>query len=282
MLAFSASRYGRHVGVQAMLKRTLMVAIVCLAAGAPAYALNLDAQLFPLTGEVRLRNTTVSPVPFAFYSITSPSGALNGSSFVWNSITDTYDASGNGLIDPANNWTKLSTTSTQLTEGVFTGPGGNLPAFRSVSLGQIWNPALYPFPDLAFDIRQPDSTPITTTVQFAIAGDYNSDGTVNSIDYNTWRLTYGSTITLLADGNLNGVVDGADYVTWRNNFGLSLPGAGSLVQGSSSGASLQLGSAVPEPAAAILVAAAGFSLLTAVARAPRAAHRAALHFSVRP
>jgi hypothetical protein len=257
-----------------MLHRTLIVAIIWVAAGAPCQALNLDAQLFPLNGEIRLSNSSASAVPLAYCSIKSPSGALNGSILVWKSISDTYDASGNGLIDPSNNWTKLSTASTELTEGVFTGPGGSLPGFRTISLGQIWNPALYPLPDLAFDVRQPDSTPITMTIQFKVAGDYNSSGSVTALDYTTWRQTFGSTTLLGADGNLNGIVDGADYAVWRNNLGLSLPGAGSSIAG---GASLHTGFAIPEPGVATIVLAG--LLVTAIARAPRAARRGVLRSS---
>ena len=242
--------------------------MVCLAVGAPARAANLNVQLFPLTGEVRFRNTTASAVPFALYSITSPSGALNNSSLVWKSIMDNYDLSGNGFIDPTNEWTKISAVSTDLTEGVFTGPGGSLPAFRSISLGNIWNAALYPFPDLAFSIAQPDTSPISITTQFAVAGDYDANGSVNALDYTVWRQSFGSTTSLNADGNLNGVIDAADYAIWRNNFGQSLPGAGS-------GSSLQVGSAVPEPTSAILlVSALAFPLIGRV-RARRVVRPAA-------
>jgi hypothetical protein len=262
-----------HAGIseKAMLMRTLTAMIVCLAVNAPASAASLTAQLFPQTGEVRFRNPSAVDVPFVFYSITSPSGALNGSNLLWKSITDNYDASGNGFIDPLFDWTKLSSTSTQLTESVFTGPGGALPAFRSVSLGQIWNPVLYPSHDLTFTVEQADMSLVTVTTQFAIAGDYDANGTVNSLDYNTWRQNFGSTTSLAADGNLNGVVDAADYVIWRNNNGQSLPGAGSIVQGIGGSAPLQVGGTVPEPAGIVLFVSAALAAVTARAGAPRAA-----------
>jgi hypothetical protein len=257
-----------------MVHRTLIQATVILAAGlsacSPCPAAGLSAQLFPLTGEVRLRNTSVAAVPFVYYSITSPSAALNSSATVWKSISDYYDVSGNGFIDPSFNWTKISATSSQLTEGAFSGPGGSLAAFRSVSLGQIWNPASYPSNDLTFTVLQADSSPVTITTQYAVAGDYNSDGTVNALDYAVWRQSFGSTTSLNADGDLDGIVDAADYVVWRSNFGHSLPGAGSAVGG---GASLSL-SAVPEPAAAILLLTAGCAVLTARARGRGAGRRA--------
>ena len=266
-----------------MLKRLLFVATACLAVSAPCCAANLDAQLFPLTGEIRLRNNSALAVPFVFYSIASSSNALNSSSLVWKSITDNYDVSGNGFIDPSSNWTKLSSASNLITEGALSGPGGSLAAFRSVSLGKIWNPALYPSHDLGFTVSQADMSPVIITTQFAVAGDYDGNGTVDMPDFNTWRQSYGSTTNLAADGNLNGVVDGADYVLWRKNIGQSLflIGSGSgLGGGGGFGSGLQLGGAVPEPGTAALILSASLALLTARARAPRAARRAAGRFSV--
>jgi hypothetical protein len=252
-----------------MLRRTLLAALFVLSTAAQSPALNLTVQLFPLTGEVRLRNTSAAAVPFAYYSIASPSGALNNNSSIWKSIMDNYDASGNDFIDAVEDWTKLSAISTQLTEGVFSGAGGSLPAFRSLSLGNIWNPALDPSPDLAFDIREPNSTPITTTVIRALDGDYNAGGGVGPADYDLWRQTFGSTTNLAADGNINGVVDAADYIIWRHNLGIALPGAGS---GSGSGLSV---SVVPEPTTLVLLLSAGFAGLTARVPRQRSARRAA-------
>ena len=64
--------------------------------------------LFPLTGEVRIANDGSTDLTFVFYSLSSPSGALNGTNGVWTSIADTYDASGNGFIDATHEWTELT------------------------------------------------------------------------------------------------------------------------------------------------------------------------------
>ena len=240
-----------------MMSRPVLAAAVCycwlVAHIAPACAAQLYAQLFPLTGEIRLLNRDPAPVPFVFYSIASASGALDGSNEVWRSITENYDASGNGLIDPAHDWFILSDDPNELAEAVFTGAGGSFPALRAISLGQIWDPVASPFPDLIFDIRS-DQQSIPVTIELAIDGDYSSNQVVDQADYVIWRRNLGSTTMLLADGNLNGVTDTADYLLWRANFGVTVPlppyGAGSGSQSTR----LAAAGAVPEPVSAVLLA----------------------------
>ncbi len=70
-----------------------------------------------------------------------------------------------------------------------------------------------------------------------LQGDYNLDNTVNSQDYQVWRLNYGATsgIGLQADGNNNGVVDAADYTIWRKNLGATTTGQGAVAALSTGG-----------------------------------------------
>src|SRR5262245_44720006 len=58
-------------GSLSMVRRIFLAALFFFAAAAQCHALNLTVQLFPLTGEVRFRNTSGAAVPFAYYSITS-------------------------------------------------------------------------------------------------------------------------------------------------------------------------------------------------------------------
>lgn len=75
-----------------------------------------------------------------------------------------------------------------------------------------------------------------------LPGDYDRNGVVNSLDYDEWSTSFGSTLGIPgsgADGNFDGVIDSADYNVWRDNLGAS-----------SSGSS----TAVPEPTGATLCA----------------------------
>ena len=62
-----------------------------------------------------------------------------------------------------------------------------------------------------------------------LAGDYDSDGDADGMDYQVWRRTFGSAHRAFAgaDGNGDGRVDSADYVVWRNNVGATVEGIAS-------------------------------------------------------
>jgi hypothetical protein len=234
--------------------RLLLAAFVtgaCCFCAVGAEALTVTAQMYPYTGEIQLRNKSATPFPFTFYSIESDSGALNSSSLVWKSISDHYDVSGNGFIDPLNNWNKLSAvgSTTELSEAVVPAPGGTLPPMRAISLGNIWDPLEVPTPDLVFTVIDANNQSANVIVELAVAGDYSGNGVVDAGDYVVWRNSFGSSSILQADGNLNGVIDAGDYSIWRTNFGRSIVGFGSSV---SSGSSIS-GSAVPEPRSAMLL-----------------------------
>jgi hypothetical protein len=100
-----------------------------------------------------------------------------------------------------------------------------------------------------------------TLDSFALAGDYDHNGTVDANDYTVWRQNFGTTNTN-ADGDRNGIVNSADYIVWQKNLGHTLPG---VLAGS--GVSAQLTS-IPEPISAIILAIA-LAILFAHARSPR-------------
>jgi T5SS/PEP-CTERM-associated repeat protein len=85
-----------------------------------------------------------------------------------------------------------------------------------------------------------------------VAGDYNHNGVVDAADYVVYRNSLGQVGPgLAADGNLNGQVDVGDLTFWRSRFGAT----------AGSGAGLSAGSAVPEPAALMLMALASVGCL---------------------
>jgi hypothetical protein len=81
-------------------------------------------------------------------------------------------------------------------------------------------------------------------------GDANLDGQVSAADYTVWRDHLGQAGDFRAgDFNGNGMVDADDYTLWKNNYGHSSPGAGAA------------SSAVPEPAACLLLGLGGIALV---------------------
>jgi hypothetical protein len=236
-----------------------MVAAISRAAFAGASEPDVMVLLYPLTGEVRMVNYGATDFAFTFYSLKSLTKAsLNGSAGIWKSISSTYDFSGNGLIDATDEWTNLTPSAmagaTELSESVFSGPGGVLPANRAISLGKIWSPSLAP--DVTARIGVPDAIEFSINVDVSVDGDYFANKLVGLEDYAYWKASFGKTNShevdgsVFADGNLDGIVNAADYTIWRNNLGLSVSGSGS---GEAGLASLGLAAtAVPEPAGIIL------------------------------
>jgi hypothetical protein len=81
------------------------------------------------------------------------------------------------------------------------------------------------------------SRAFSETFRYTIAGDFNTDGTVDAADYVVWRNGLGTTYTQ------------NDYGVWRSHFGTSIgPGSGSALPSAE-----PLSAAVPEPSMAVLL-----------------------------
>jgi hypothetical protein len=114
--------------------------------------------------------------------------------------------------------------------------------FRWGDLGQSWsgaNPNAGEVEDYVFNST---TTPLKP-------GDYNGDQAVDSLDYNLWKSTFGSTTNLIADGDHNGVVDTGDYVIWADHK--TSPGAGSAAMLQADVATAPYSTAALDPSAVL-------------------------------
>ena len=84
-------------------------------------------------------------------------------------------------------------------------------------------------------------------------GDFNNDGLIDGEDLVAWQASFGTDAG--GDANGDGVTDGADFLIWQRNVGASL--------------AVPATAAVPEPSAALLLAAAAFSLRASRRRGSR-------------
>lgn len=255
-----------------MLNRRLW--LVAVLAGFASSAMGLRAatavevHLYPLTGHVRLFNPDSTDYQFIFYELKSAAESFDGVPSEWLSISDNYDASGNGFVDPVNNWVKLSATSGRIAEALFTGATSALPAYRSIDLGPIWNSALVLPNDVQTTIVDGNLQTLSMPVKIALAGDYNLDLRVDAADYAQWRMALGSVTSPWADGNFDGIVDAADFTVWRDHFGddISTAGYGNVGSGSNGGV---VGGVVPEPAAIFVALTAGLGVFSMLRRRSR-------------
>ena len=86
-----------------------------------------------------------------------------------------------------------------------------------------------------------EASRVILNVAPGLAGDYNSNGAVDSGDYVLWRKTLTQAgPNLAADGNSNGVVDAGDFAFWRSRFA------------DTAGAGLSNTTTIPEPASITL------------------------------
>lgn len=89
---------------------------------------------------------------------------------------------------------------------------------------------------------------ITTYVPSFLAGDYNSNGIVDTADYIIWRRNVGAASIPNRDTQNTGLVGQADFNTWRANIGKMV--------GAAAGLEPNAIAAVPEPATYLLLLAA--------------------------
>ena len=150
-----------------------------------------------ITGVMKLKNTTGTALSgLRSYSITSAAGALNATN--WKSVTDFYDQSpGNGSVDIDGAWSKTSTTTGDLSEGVVGGNGGNLAINQEVILSMgsgPWIKGIYE--DLEITLNFDGGISRKANVNFLNngvngprfgLGDLNFDGLLTAADWTAFN-----------------------------------------------------------------------------------------------
>lgn len=217
------------------------------------------------TGEVFLENFTLAPVSISAYTILSPTDGLLPAA--WTPIAGNYDSVGDGSVDPAQPWIRLSSPTDRgnLSEGVLLGAGGTLAAGQRNSLGTAWSSVVVDLSLTATYLEGLNSLSAAVVYRFG-PGDFDRNLVIDQLDYALFQGTFGQTIDRRADGNNNGVVDAADYTVWRDNLGRSFSPPPSLF----GGGAVVSGAEIPEPAAISL------ALITGGLLAARRSRRSAL------
>lgn len=184
------------------------------------------------------------------YSITSANNTLNSAN--WLSIADHYDAGNPGpnQVDPDNQWTKLSSSTSvdELSEFEFQGNGGtnagaDFLAGTSTNLGNVWR--RYYNEDLAIEVALSNNSVIQLPVRFTgnnglpfLFGDLNYDGEIDEDDLlevlkpnygaDTSALAIGPSRYNLGDMNQDGAITLVDFLLLNEAYIAANPGAGSL------------------------------------------------------
>jgi hypothetical protein len=195
------------------------------------------------TGEIRINNPTTAPLEFSLYDIESPANRLRTT---WAGLGN-LNAIGSG---DGEKWEKSFAANGSYISELFLQGSSTIAPGQSLSLGMAYNTGVtdnnmtFTYFDLGLN------SIITGEVKFVdsfagLQGDFNNDGVVNLADYTVWRDNLGAATEGALNGNGNGLggVDAADYALWKSNFG-----------NTNSGSVASVTSAVPEPAALLLLA----------------------------
>jgi probable HAF family extracellular repeat protein len=195
-----------------------------------------------------------------FASVVQPDGAgtlpasfggaveLQGGASLLMTITGTAPATQVDKLQVAGALT-LSGALTVTLQGYTPNPGDSFDLFDAASIAGAFSQTNLPaLVGASWDGSLLATTGLLSVVSGA-AGDFNADGVFTAADYDVWVANYGAIGATPSQGDANGdgAVDAADYTVWRD--------AQVGVAASASGR------AVPEPAAAALVALASAAAL---------------------
>ena len=169
------------------------------------------------TGAITVDSIVGDDLNISEFAITSSSGSLNADN--WTSISGNYDSAGDSSVS-ASAWSIGSQSADELSEA---GDAGTLVAGQSIDLGTPWLPS--PLEDVriaVFDTDQGEliQGAVSYTGDAAIYADLNSDGELNSVDWELFVAGFGSDLSgltgrdayFLADLTGDGVHDAEDFI----------------------------------------------------------------------
>ena len=199
---------------------------------------NLTLEINTDTGIGKIKNTTLGPIAFDFYEITSsPSASLTFST--WDSLED-QDFEGNGAPGTGNGWEELGSPGAlgdNLLSEFYLDGDSTIDAGASISLGAIFDPNDGQQGHIGFRYNDVGSFTrmgrISIVTGMGIDGDFDGNGVVDGLDFLLWQR-----------GGSPNPLSQSDLQDWEDNYGMVAPL--SAVSSASS--------AVPEPTSLALLA----------------------------
>ncbi|MCA9184968.1 MAG: LamG-like jellyroll fold domain-containing protein [Pirellulaceae bacterium] len=225
----------------------------------------LVVQIDRNTGAMVIANNTPTVRQILGYSARSNVGGFDKSQYT--TIAGHYDApanGGNGSVDSDDAWTVLSspTSDTLLAEAELAGGnGGTLSVGQSISLGSVWHRT--PFEDVTFELLLDDGSRVEIPVLFTgdevASGDFDGNGSINSLDWQIYRAGYREDLTgqsqveayLHGDLNGDGINNAADFAEFKNIYDAA----------NGAGAFQAMLSSVPEPSSALTMCLLGLPIV---------------------
>jgi hypothetical protein len=216
----------------------------------------------PVSGQVRIENTTDVDIAFNGYSISSEDGSLDP--LGWKSVAAAPTLPGFPAGDGSGGgWEKATNPTGNLIAEFYLQGNSTIPAGGSVSLGHAYNQALNA-QDVIVEFASENGAVTTKpalygTIAPALSpGNFNESGPVDGADLAVWRVGFGTAtgaIHTTGDANGDGDVDGGDFLAWQRDFGAAL--------------SMPAGAGVPEPSAAPFAVAGVIAIGSAARRGSR-------------
>lgn len=204
----------------------------------------LTAEINTLTGLIRIKNKSATPIDMSAYELTS----VDADTFVFSQWSSLSDQNLDPVDDGADNgetWDEVAGSDNGLLAEQFF-LGSSTVSSTPLSLGLAYNTGVAG--DLIFEYFDVGLGEVVEGLVEMVAtpglqGDFNGDGTVNIADYTVWRNNLGAPTEAALNGNGSdgGGVGPEDYALWKTNFGLS---SGSISQVAAT--------QVPEPTTALL------------------------------